>query len=203
MPVTRSQRGELRDEFDQFVGQGADDERLSEHEASEIGLVETLHSVKGVLGEIKDEESKLKELYKQVSGENRVLAERIERLESQDTVGWINRQADLETRINILEGNIEHLTATSGSYEEIELQLETSSAEIRSVRTHFTESFEGLLSAVEGLDKELQSTVADLKGKIYDISKLCLPEIPKAKSTEMKTGRGDLFFNETRGSCQQ
>jgi chromosome segregation ATPase len=131
MPVTRSQRGELRDEFDQFVGQGADDERLSEHEASEIGLEETLHSVKGVLGEIKDEESKLKELYKQVSGENRVLAERIERLESQDTVGWINRQADLETRINILQGNIERLTASSRSYEEIERQLETSSAEIR------------------------------------------------------------------------
>jgi predicted nucleic acid-binding Zn-ribbon protein len=110
-----------------------------------------------------------KELYKQVSGENRVLAERIERLESQDTVGWINRQTDLETRINILQGNIERLTASSRSYEEIERQLETSSAEIRSVRTHFTESFEGLLSAVEGLDKELQSTVADLQGKINDI----------------------------------
>jgi hypothetical protein len=201
MPVTRSQqRGELTDEG---ASQGADDERLSEDEASEIGLEETLHSVKGVLGEIKDEESKLKELYKQVSGENRVLAERIERLESQDTVGWINRQADLETRINSLQGNIERLTATSRSYEEIERQLETSSAEIRSVRTHFTESFEGLLSAVEGLDKELQSTVADLQGKINDISKLCLPGSPKAKSTEMKTGRRDLSFNETRGSSQQ
>jgi hypothetical protein len=29
---------------------------MSENEASEIGLEETLHSVKGVLGEIKDEE---------------------------------------------------------------------------------------------------------------------------------------------------
>jgi hypothetical protein len=66
MPVTRSQRGELRDECDQFVGQGTDDERLSEHEASEIGLEETLHSVKGVLGEIKDEESKLKGIWQYI-----------------------------------------------------------------------------------------------------------------------------------------
>ena len=193
MPITRSQQGELGVDF-------LRDERLAEHEADDQGE-QYSEGATGleVLREIKHNQDMLKPAYKRILDENRAF---VERLESQDTVRWIDGQANLENRMNNLETQVEQLTVSSRSYKEIEGQVETSRAEFRNVHTYFTESFESLLSAVEGLDKELHSAVADLQGKVTDISKLCLPKTPVAKSTEMKTDGRGWSLNETLRSSR-
>ena len=205
MPVTRSKREEQSEELVVSEQQAEYGETDREEQFSEpgAGLEETLYSVKDILGEIKIDQDELNQSYKRVSEENRDLSRRIERLESHDTAGWINRQINFESRINDLAKEVDHLTASSQSYKEMKSQLETTFGELQSIRSNFTESFEGLLTAVEGLDKELHSAVTDLQVKMTDLSKHCLPETPAAKSTEKKISGQGLLFNGTLGSSQR
>lgn len=74
--------------------------------------------------------------------------------------------------------------------------MERSSEEMQNICVYFIECFKRWLSAVEGPDKELHSTAADMEGKVCDKSKLCFLKTPKARSMGKKTSGQDLPFSK-------
>ena len=168
-----------------------DDERIIEDELrSNDGFENQLQIMKEVLKGIEKDQKKIKELCEQVFQENTRLVERVKKLESYVTESQIHN-TDFETRYYNLEDNIGQLSSNFkqlSSYVkgEVDVKLQHSSEAISSVCLQFTESFDQLLTAVEKLDKHVQSTEADLHRKMIEISNAYPIGSPKAKSTVVK-----------------
>ena len=192
---TRSQRRERME----GVLSNVDDERITEHVlevrsndglGNQSQIEDTLQMMKEVLRGIEKDQKELKESCKRVFQENIRLAERVEKLESYETENRINN-FDFETRYYNLEESIGQLSSNYkqlSSYVkgEVDAKLQHSSEAISSVRLQFTENFDQLLTAVENLDKHVQSTEADLQRKMMQISNACPIGSPEAKSTVVK-----------------
>ena len=191
---TRHQR---RERMEGVLLNAVDDERIIEDELrsndgfeNQSQIEETLQIMKEVLKGIEKDQKELKESCERVFQENTRLVERVKKLESYATESQIHN-TDFETRYYNLEDNIGQLSSNFkqlSSYVkgEIDVKLQHSSEAISSVRLQFTESFDQLLTAVEKLDKHVQSTKADLHRKMIEISSAYPIGSPKAKSTVVK-----------------
>jgi uncharacterized protein YoxC len=192
---TRSQRrerteGVLSDVDDECIAEPVVEGRSNDSLGNQSQLEETLQMMKEVLKGIENDQKELKESCERVFQENTRLVERVEKLESYKTESRINN-SDFETRYDNLEESIGQLASNVkqlSSYVkgEVDAKLQYSSEAISSVRLQFTESFDQLLTAVENLDKHVQSTEVDLQRKMMEISRAYPVGSPEAKSTVVK-----------------